>query len=271
MAENGARAVVRGELWESDAADRFHQARASSGVQARLWAEAFGDEYPAEVDPSSACTWSVLGGMVRELRLRPDATLVDLGCGRGGTGLWLARALSARLIGVDLSPRAVELATSRIGDFLPDGRARFQVGTFEETGLPDGCADGAVSMDALPFSPDRDAALAELRRILRPGARGVFTCAERLPGNPLYKNGDPTWEERIKRSGLVLESAMERPEEPLLWQRLFELRAAYEHELRAEVGDEETEAMLREGREFQGPASRRAMMYTVRAPDAGRR
>jgi hypothetical protein len=64
--------------------DRFHDAHTVSGLQARLWAAAFGEQYPAEVDPSSACTWAVLGQMVAGLRLRPDAMLVDLGCGRGG-------------------------------------------------------------------------------------------------------------------------------------------------------------------------------------------
>jgi hypothetical protein len=72
--------------------DALHVAASGRGLSSRLRAEAFGDEYPVEVDPSSSCTWSVLGEMVKALRLRPDDVLVDLGCGRGGTGLWLARA-----------------------------------------------------------------------------------------------------------------------------------------------------------------------------------
>jgi predicted TPR repeat methyltransferase len=86
---------------------RFHEACDVQGLQQRLRAEAWGDEFPEEVDPSSSCTWSVLGEMVGRLRLAPGEVLVDLGCGRGGTGLWLARALNARLIGLDVSPRAV--------------------------------------------------------------------------------------------------------------------------------------------------------------------
>src|SRR6202011_1576010 len=87
--------------------DALHAAAAGRGISSRLYAEAFGEEYPAQVDPSSSCTWSVLGEMVKRLRLRPDGLLVDLGCGRGGTGLWLARAFSARLIGLDISAEAV--------------------------------------------------------------------------------------------------------------------------------------------------------------------
>jgi cyclopropane fatty-acyl-phospholipid synthase-like methyltransferase len=34
--------------------------------------------------------------------------LTELGCGRGGPGLWLARELDVGLTGVDFSPVAVE-------------------------------------------------------------------------------------------------------------------------------------------------------------------
>jgi hypothetical protein len=41
----------------------------------------------------------------------------------------------------------------------------FRVGQLADTGLPDGCADVVLSVDALCFAPDRAAALSELRRI----------------------------------------------------------------------------------------------------------
>ena len=249
-------------------ADRFHAARATGGLHLRLVAEAFGQEYPAQVEPSSSCTWTVLGEMVRRLRLRPDDLLVDLGCGRGGTGLWLARALTARLVGVDLSPVGVELATARAADFLPEGRARFQVGTFDRTGLPDACADGVISMDALPFAPDRDAALRELARILRPGARAVFTCGEKLPSHPRYDPDEPRWRDRATEAGLRVESEQERSEEAALWLRLYDRWEQHEAELRAEIGDEATEQVLIEARHAR-PAlpHHRSLLVTVRAPE----
>jgi SAM-dependent methyltransferase len=251
--------------------DALHAAAAGRGISSRLYAEAFGEEYPADVDPSSSCTCSVLGEMVKRLRLRPNGLLVDLGCGRGGTGLWLARAFSARLIGLDISAKAVELAAERIPEFFPaaapgDERIRFQVGTFEDTGLPDACADGAVSMDVLPFTPDHVAALREVRRILKPGARAVFTGGANLPGHPKYVPGRPSREERIAAAGLELEAKVERPEEAGLWNRLNDLWEAHEDELRREHGDLATDAKLREARNHRpGRPYRITAIYTVRA------
>jgi SAM-dependent methyltransferase len=155
--------------WDAQDYDAAHAGVQESVVMRRLWSEAMGDQYPAEVDPFSSCTWWLLGNMVAALRLPAGGRLVDLGCGRGGPGLWLARALSASWVGIDFSPVAVELAVQRAPEFLGSGRAEFRRATFERTGLPDASVDGAASVDALPFAVDRVAALREVLRILVPG------------------------------------------------------------------------------------------------------
>lgn len=247
--------------------DRFHEAFDVQGTLTLVRTEAWGDEFPAEVDPASSCTWSVLGEMVARLRLAPGAQLVDLGCGRGGTGLWLARAFNAKLVGVDVSARALEIAQRRSADFLPAGRAEFHRATFERTGLPSASVDGLVSMDALPFAFDRDAALAEIRRILRPGARAVFTASRRLPEHPSYDAAEPTWPERIARAGLELEAETERPDEPGLGERLYARLSAHEAEIRAELAKEGADLLYDEVRTV-GPTIRLrvASIFTVRAP-----
>ncbi|MET9469988.1 class I SAM-dependent methyltransferase [Streptomyces sp. NPDC006544] len=247
--------------------DRYHISWEKSTLRRKFAAEAFGEEYPAEADPSSNCTWSVLAAMVRGLRMRTGEVLVDLGCGRGGPGLWVARAVSVRLIGVDHSPVGLELAAARASHFLLPDRVRFQLGTFDATGLPDACADGLISMDALPIAPDRDAALREVRRILRPGARAVFTGSDRLPGHPTYTSNVPTWRDRIARAGLELEIDEDRAEARRQWQRWYALWEQHEAQLRAEMGDEAAEAMLEEAR-FVGPLlpHMRLGLFTVRAP-----
>ncbi|MFD6286348.1 hypothetical protein [Streptomyces sp. NPDC060205] len=79
--------------------DAFHGARARSDLTARLYAAAMGEDYPAEVAASSSCDWPLLGLMTARLRMSQGQLLVDAGCGTGGVGLWLARALAVRLDG----------------------------------------------------------------------------------------------------------------------------------------------------------------------------
>jgi ubiquinone/menaquinone biosynthesis C-methylase UbiE len=210
--------------------DAAHAAVHRSALMRRLWSEAFGDEYPAEVAPFSSCTWWLLGRLVAALRLRPGGRLVDLGCGRGGPGLWLARALSASLIGIDFSRVAVELAAERVPEFVGPGRAEFRQATFERTGLPGASVDGAVSVDALPFATDRVAALAEARRILVPGGRFALT-ARVSPG------GVGDWPAMAGSVGLDVEDQLDIPRDDEHWRRLHASWLAHESELRAELGD----------------------------------
>jgi SAM-dependent methyltransferase len=84
----------------------------------------------------------------------------------------------ATLIGVDPSAAGLAAARRRAERAGLASRATFQQGTFEQTGLPDASADGAVSIEAFQYAPDKRAALAELHRILRPGARIGIVCFE---------------------------------------------------------------------------------------------
>ncbi|HEY6590046.1 MAG TPA: methyltransferase domain-containing protein [Actinomycetota bacterium] len=111
-------------------------------------------DLPQEIEPYSFVSVGLLGHVADALGLSPGTTLVDLGCGRGGPGLWLAQARGARLIGVDFSAVAVQQATDRAVLFELAERARFVVGDLAATGLADGAADAVVAIDALHFAAD---------------------------------------------------------------------------------------------------------------------
>ena len=168
-----------------------HGATPDSPTLRRLWHEhAEGPDFPEEFGHISFVTLPQLRRMAAELRLDPGATLVDLGCGRGGPALWMARETGARLVGVDFSAVAIEQAKVRAAELGMAGQAQFVVGTFADTGLEANVADGAMSEDALQYVPDKRAAVAEAARILRPGSRLVFTAFEldpsRAAGLPVF-------------------------------------------------------------------------------------
>lgn len=168
-----------------------YAATPNSATLRRLWHEhAEGLDFPEEFGHISFVTLPQLRRIATELRLGPGDTLVDLGCGRGGPALWVARETGARLIGVDMSTVAVDQATVRAGQLGLSDQARFVVGAFADTGLDSESAHGIMSEDALQYAPDKRAAFAEAKRLLRPGGRMVFTAFEiepsRAAGLPVF-------------------------------------------------------------------------------------
>jgi SAM-dependent methyltransferase len=147
----------------------------ASPVSARIWREVMGDEYPAELETFSFVSRTELAKFVRDLAVGPESLFADIGCGRGGPGLWVAAQTGASLIGIDIASAAVAAAEHRAAALGLGERARFQVGTFEATGLADASLDAAMSVDALLFAPDKMAAARELARVLKPGARLCLT------------------------------------------------------------------------------------------------
>ncbi|MFI7677600.1 methyltransferase domain-containing protein [Actinophytocola sp. NPDC049390] len=107
-----------------------------------------------------------------ELRARSyhdlGEVVVDVGCGGGRAVGELAR-LGARAIGVDRDPEMVAAAAAR----WPAGE--FHVGDVTALPLPDASVTGYRADKVLHVVEDPAPALAEARRVLRPGGRVVLT------------------------------------------------------------------------------------------------
>lgn len=146
----------------------------ASPTQERVWRQVFGDEYPEGVDPYSLVSRTELGRFTAEVRVGPGNVLADIGCGRGGAGLWVAAATGADLIGIDIAENALTAARQRAAA-MGRASATFRQGEFESTGLPDASVDAIMSVDALLFTPSKARAFVELRRVLRQGGRLVLT------------------------------------------------------------------------------------------------
>jgi len=131
---------------------------------------------PPELLSTSLLSVDGLREIAGLLGLSSAERLLDLACGRGGYGLWLARETGASVIGVDFSGVAVGQAEDSVKDFdLDKGRATFQIGELEATGLPDSSVDAVLCVDAVQFAGDVVTALREMARVLRPGGVVVLT------------------------------------------------------------------------------------------------
>jgi len=122
------------------------------------------------------------GGERTTLRLAELAGLaaasrvVDIACGTGATARLLARELGAETVGVDLGAQAVEEATRATAAAGLADRARFLHGDAEALPLADASFDVALSECSLCTFPDKERAVAEMARVLRPG--GTIAIAD---------------------------------------------------------------------------------------------
>lgn len=96
----------------------------------------------------------------------PDDVL-EVGCGEGELAQRLAHELGATVIAMDQSERMVALALERGVDA--------QIGDAQELPFGDASFDVVVAAWMLYHVPDLDRALAEMRRVLRPGGRLVVS------------------------------------------------------------------------------------------------
>jgi len=113
-------------------------------------------------------------GIVREL-LRPDHTVLNVGCGTGSLSLRLADT-GADLHGLDLSSEMVRIARDKTASQGVDN-VTFHVGPFDDTftAFDDASLDVAMAFSILHLVPDLDDALALIFRLLKPG--GAFVSS----------------------------------------------------------------------------------------------
>jgi SAM-dependent methyltransferase len=100
-----------------------------------------------------------------------DSDWVELGCGTGAlSAAILARCKPRSLIAIDQSKDFIAAARAKI----PDARAEFRTGDAQALGLESRSRDVVVSALLLNFLPEREKALAEMKRVGRPGATVGF-------------------------------------------------------------------------------------------------
>ncbi len=97
---------------------------------------------------------------------------LELGCGRGvGGEIILERFGAAQLELVDIDRDMVERARRRLAE---RARTRVSVGDATRIEASDGSFDAVFDFGAIHQVPDWPAAVAEVRRVLKPGARFFF-------------------------------------------------------------------------------------------------
>jgi SAM-dependent methyltransferase len=219
-----------------------------SPTRQRIRREVYGDDYPVEADPRSYVTLTELRAIVRDLRIGAGQTFVDLGCGQGGPGLWVARATGAALVGIDLSGVGIARASERAGELGATDRSRFEVADLTATGLPDASFDAGMSVDVLWSVPDKLGALLEAARILKPGARFAFTNWDRDLTPPGYLPPLNDHRPLLEQAGFEVETYQVQPDAEAQRRAVYEAVVAAERDLVREMGEEGAARLLFEAK-----------------------
>ena len=106
-------------------------------------------------------------------KLPQGTTLLDVGCGIGGSSRILAKDYNFDVTGVTISPQQVK----RARELTPEGvDAKFEVDDAMALSFPDASFDVVWSIEAGPHMPDKAVFARELLRVLKPG--GILVVAD---------------------------------------------------------------------------------------------
>jgi ubiquinone/menaquinone biosynthesis C-methylase UbiE len=152
--------------------------------------------------------------MVRELDAQAGETILELAAGTGEIGFEAAGTIgdTGRLITTDFASGMVEVARRRARE-RGVSNVEFRVLDATQNGLASGSVDGILCRWGYMLMPDAPAALAESRRVLRPGGRLVLSVMGGPAENP--------WAAGVSRA--LVELGLTPPMDPKAPGGLFSL------------------------------------------------
>jgi tocopherol O-methyltransferase len=160
---------------------------ASSGLWEQIWGEHMHHGYygatgkekknrrQAQIELiEELLNWAGLGQTIGTTPgSRPQ--ILDVGCGIGGSSLYLAQKFNASVTGITLSPVQASRATERAQEAGLATEVQFQVADALDMPFADQAFDLVWSMESGEHMPDKEKFIQECYRVLKPG--GIFLMA----------------------------------------------------------------------------------------------
>jgi len=113
--------------------------------------------------------------------LSPEMDVLEFGCGTGSTALHHAPFVR-RYTGIDFSPKMIAIARDK-AKAAGQSNLSFEVARIEDWTAPDQSYDVILGMSILHLLEDKEAVLAKVHRLLKPGGLFVSStvCATDMP------------------------------------------------------------------------------------------
>jgi tocopherol O-methyltransferase len=152
---------------------------ASSGLWEQVWGEHMHHGYYGatgkEKKDRRQAQIELIEEMLNWAGVKQAEKILDVGCGIGGSSLYLAQKFNARAVGITLSPVQASRATERAREAGLANEVQFQVADALEMPFADDSFDLVWSMESGEHMPDKEKFLQECYRVLKVG--GTFLMA----------------------------------------------------------------------------------------------
>jgi tocopherol O-methyltransferase len=117
----------------------------------------------------------------RRLGIRKGMDVLDAGCGVGGTSIWLAKELGARVVGITIDPEQVAFARRFAKERGVAERTEFHAMDYAATSFCEASFDVVFNLESLAHCFDTRQYFEHVRYLLRDGGR--YGCMETFAGS----------------------------------------------------------------------------------------
>ncbi|KKW42797.1 MAG: Demethylrebeccamycin-D-glucose O-methyltransferase [Candidatus Magasanikbacteria bacterium GW2011_GWA2_56_11] len=145
-----------------------------SDVYALIWSQQMHTGYfdrPKNLETACADMNHYLAAVAE---ITAGSSVLNVGCGRGGTDRFLARQFDASVTGIDISQRQLEEASREAKQAGLDKAIRYEYGLMTALPAADASFDYVWVQEALFHCHDKNQAVREFHRVLKPGGRAII-------------------------------------------------------------------------------------------------
>src|ERR1700704_6446329 len=142
-----------------------------------------------DVRASEPAMQAMCARYMAQITLPEGARVLEIGCGNGATTKLIMQHVSpAQLVGIDPSSVFIDMASET---FAGEPRVSFALGDAVSTGQADAFFDLVIAHTVYSHLADPEGALAEARRVLRPGGQLVIFDGDFATLTVALFDGDP--------------------------------------------------------------------------------
>ena len=109
--------------------------------------------------------------------IKPTDNVLDAGCGIGGSSVWIAKNIGARVVGITLSKKQLKEANKLAVEYNVNNKVEFKIDDFLNTSFPNNTFDVVWAIESVCHAKNKTDFLAETYRILKPDGRVVVADA----------------------------------------------------------------------------------------------